>query len=182
MLSFYSSFANFNPYWFDTNQPYRTAFNLSGATSNIDNYTINIGVNSSFMGQYFNFSQDRDSIRIYYYNSTTNSTIRADHDIISWDTINENGTIQFKAPLLENGDNSQYFIYFGSVSYTNEEDFCSTYLHCDFFNRTTIGSDYQTADNDLVGGTDFSINSDELQITAGGEDRKSTRLNSSHYS
>lgn len=164
------SYANFDPEWFDTNQPYRTNFNLSGNVNFIDNLTYELNVDDVFMGEYFNFSTHRDSIRIYYYNQTNNVTIQAPHYINSWDDVGETGVIQFKAPVLEGSTDNEYFIYFGSNSYNNVENYCNTFIHCDFFNRTDIGDDYILADNDDATGTQFYINNEELVIEAGGAD------------
>ncbi len=169
ILFFTNSFAiTYDPQWYDLNQSYRTEFNITLATTDLTNVTLNININESFMGSYFNFSTHRNSTRIYYYNGS--DYIEAHHYAIYWSETNNNATLQFIAPFISSTTETRYYIYFGNSVYSNIEDECSTYIYCDYFDDSSINSRLSTADLDTVGGTAFSESSGSLSITAGGAD------------
>ncbi|MFP4401897.1 MAG: DUF2341 domain-containing protein [Candidatus Nanoarchaeia archaeon] len=169
-LSAPASFSSFSPPWEDFSQPYRVEFNLTGATSTYTDYTMIMDINSTFMGPNYNFSIHRDTIRMYYYNRSTNTSIPIPHYFNQYNAGSQTGEIQFKVPNMSNSQDSEIVLYFGDDTKSNSEDYCGTFIHCDFFNSSTIDSIYELGDFDLVSGTDFSIVSNTLSITAGGDD------------
>lgn len=167
-LVFNAFSTTYEPFWIDINQTYRTPFNISLASSDLTNVTLTLNINQSFMGDNFNFTTHRNSLRIYYYNGSNYTN--APHYATDWSTINNNGTLQFLAPEISSTSQSKYFIYYGSSSYSNIENECSTYIYCDFFDDASINSKLSTVDRDTVSGTSFSESGGVLSITAGGAD------------
>lgn len=161
---------SYDPYWYDTNQSYRITFNITGSTADITNTTLILNINQTFMGSNYNFTTHKNSTRIYYYNNTGNNYVLTNHYAINWNTTNSNGTIQFKAPYLKANSNTTYIIYFGDTSKINVENYCLTYIYCDFFNDSSINSQLSTVDNDLVANTLFNESNTSLLIRAGGAD------------
>lgn len=168
LLSF--SLAVFDPPWEDDTQPFRIEFNIGGATSSLDRYTMQIEIDSIFMGSNFIFSEHRDSIRLYYYNRSLDESILIPHYFLDYEVSLEEAQLQFKVPFISSGNGAELVLYFGNNEINNVEDFCSTFIHCDLFDRTFIGDEYQIGDFDLVAGSSFSIFNEQLQIRAGGAD------------
>lgn len=156
--------------WEDTTQPFRVGFNISGVSQDIDNLTIEMIINSGNMGTNFSFTNDRDSFRIYYYNETSQTHNLVSHYSDDWSTINNNATIQFRAPFVNASADTTYYMYFGNSSLSNIEDYCSTYIYCDLFDDANISSKLYTTDQDGVAGTSFVESAGVLNITAGGDD------------
>ena len=172
IFSFFSpiSLAVFDPPWEDNTQPFRIEFNISGATSSLDRYTMQIEIDSIFMSSNFDFSEHRDSIRLYYYNRTSEESISIPHYFIDYEVSLEEAQLQFKVPFISSSNGAELVLYFGNNEIDNVEDFCSTFIHCDLFDRTFIEDEYQIGDFDLVAGSSFSIVDERLQIRAGGAD------------
>ncbi len=148
----------YTPYWHDTTQTFRVPFNISGATTDLDNVTTTLNINAAFMGPNFDFNDvnDIDSIRIYYYNQSNNNYTLASHYATTWNAVASTGTLQIKAPFLNASINTPYMIYFGDSSKLNVEDYCKTYLYCDFFDDASMDARLNTVDTDSVAGTAFS--------------------------
>ncbi|MCH8519203.1 MAG: DUF2341 domain-containing protein [Nanoarchaeota archaeon] len=164
------SYDFFNPPWEDDTQPFRVEFNVTGASSDLDRYTMQIDIDSSFMGSIFDFDTHRDSIRMYYYNRTANTSILIPHYFLEYDSTLQEAELQFKVPFISSTTGAELVLYFGNTFFDNNEDFCSTFIHCDLFEEPEINSIYEIGDFDLVTGTDFSIVDGNLQIRAGGAD------------
>ena len=156
--------------WEDFDQEYRQEINLSGATSTITNYTTEITIDSSIVGSNFNFSQDRNSLRFYYFNSSLNTNTLIAHYAQQWNNITQTATIILKVPELNNVEDSPVWMYYGDTMKSNSENYCDVFLFCDLFEDGTINNGLLTTDQDLVGGTTFSEGSGVLSITAGGAD------------
>lgn len=164
------SFSVFDPPWEDETQPFRVEFNISGASSDLDRYTMQISLDLVFLGTNFDFSQHRDSIRLYYYNRSLDESILIPHYFLEYDISLEEAELQFKIPFISSSNGAELVLYFGNGELSNVEDFCSTFIHCDLFDRALIGDEYQIGDFDLVAGSSFSIVDEQLQIRAGGRD------------
>lgn len=162
--------ATYSPPWIDENQTYRVGFNITGASSDTTNMTLQLYIDQTIMGSNFNFSLHRNSTRFYYYENSSGTYQNLSHHIINWDTTNNNATIQFKAPILKTTPNDIYFIYFGDLNKPRNEDYCNTYIYCDLFEDGVINSLLTTGDYDTVSGTAFSESGGVLSITAGGAD------------
>ncbi len=156
--------------WIDPSQPYRQQITFGGASSDIDSYTMNFEINSSVLGSNFDFSQDRDSLRFYFYNQSSGSTSLIPHYINSWNSGSEIADIILKIPLIDSVDDADIFLYYGDNTKPNVESYCDTFIYCDLFDDASINSSLSTTDQDTVAGTAFSEGSGVLSVTAGGAD------------
>ncbi|MFW6009643.1 MAG: DUF2341 domain-containing protein, partial [archaeon] len=154
--------------WWNSSFMYRIPLNTSWNSSDITNLTANLEINSSVMGDKFDFVEDRDSLRFVYYNGSSN--IEISHYAESWNNVTNHSEIMLLIPFLEENKNNSLWIYYGNNNVSNKEDYCSVFIYCDDFEDGIIDSRLLTVDRDTVSGTIFDEGLGVFNLTAGGND------------
>jgi hypothetical protein len=164
--------------WADASELYRQEINITGASVSIDNLTHTFVIDSSNVGASFDFTNDRDSVRFYYFNSTSNVSSLIPHYASTWSVVDLNATLMIKVPYLDASSDANLFMYYHDSTKSNSENYCSVFIYCDDFADASIDSRLSTVDLDTVAGTSFSEGSGVLTVIAGGSD---TWTGTDHY-
>ncbi|MBN1793027.1 DUF2341 domain-containing protein [Candidatus Woesearchaeota archaeon] len=159
--------------WWSTNYGYRSMINVTnndGSTALQAGHTVNFTLNhSGLVSQGKSLSSGND-VRVTYYNGT--SHVEIDRiNLSAWNTATTVIAFRLQESLPASSVGANYTVYYGNGGAGSPpQDPSGVYFIYDQFNDSSIGSDWSTADNDLVAGTSFAEGNDYLQIDAGGAD------------
>ncbi len=118
---FFILFIYFSSAYWNSSWNFRQPIALS-SSENLTNFQVQISLNSSNVGENFNWSSDESSIRFTYFNSSSGTEEKIPYWVEYWNSNYKNASIWVKAPSLSSASSTTLYMYYGNPSSSSESN------------------------------------------------------------
>ena len=117
-----------DPSWYNDSWSYRQPITITNnVASDLSNYQIKIILNSSNVGSHYDWTNDEDSIRFTYYNSTSDSESEIPYWIQDYNSTAETATIWVNVTYIPASSTSTIYFYYHNTEVSSESNGTNTF-------------------------------------------------------
>jgi len=153
--------------WWNSNWLHRMPINITNSGSSLFNYQVKIELDSSNVGDNFDWDVDNDSLRFTYYNSTTDAEVECPFYIEEWDTPSQNAIVWVNVSYLPSSSNSLVYMYYDNSLASSGGSGDDTFDFYDHFEGSSLDTNKWQID-----ANSYSVANSELRINIGGVSKK----------